>query len=144
MADPQDLAAAQLRRLVNEVAAEGGISPMAAVALVGEELVRTEQKVVADARREGATWRQVADELRLASRQTAQSKFSEDRAAVALPGMSAAAMARRLGNVHHQTVAAHPERHGIIVRTYPGAAGKPPRKRYFLPGDPGLEAAPET
>lgn len=139
MADPQELVAEQLRRLVNEVAAETGISRMATVALVGEELVRTEQEVVAEARREGATWQQVADELRFASRQTAQAKFSKDRAAVALPGVSAAAMAKRIG-IHHQTVAGHPENHGLTVRTYPGVAGGRTRKRYFLPGDPGFEA----
>ncbi|KRF03235.1 hypothetical protein ASH00_15735 [Arthrobacter sp. Soil782] len=124
-----------LRRLVAETAAKTGITPMAAVAVLRDELDNLEREVVAEARSEGATWQQIADELRLASRQWAQSKFSQDNSG-SLPGMSAAAVARRLG-IHQQTVAAQPEKYGVTVKTYPGVAGGRGRKRYFLPGDEG-------
>lgn len=122
-----------LRKLIAEVERTNGISSLAAVALLKDELDGIEHEMVADARSRGATWQQIADELGSTSRQWAQGKFSR-KSAPPLPGMSAAAMAGRLG-VHPQTVAAHPDRHGVIVRAYPGASSKRPRKRYFLPGD---------
>lgn len=124
---------ASLRKLIAEVERTNGVSALSALALLRQELESIEHEMVADARSRGATWQQIADELGAESRQWAQGKFSR-KSAPPLPGMSAAAMARRLG-VHPQTVAAHPDRHGVIARAYPGASSKRPRKRYFLPGD---------
>lgn len=128
---------APLRQLISGVAAQEGVSEMRAAVMLDEELARLEHDIVAAARSDGATWQQVADEMGLASRQAAQKKFSTGEP-LPLPGVSAAAMGRRLG-IHPQTVAANPALHGVIVRTYP-AAGAPGRKRYFLPRDEGNDA----
>jgi hypothetical protein len=132
-----DPTAARLRQLIVEIATEQGVSEMRAAVMLGEQLALVEHEIVAAARSDGATWQQIADEMRLASRQGAQKKFSAGQS-LRLPGMSAAEMARRLG-IHHQTVAANPALHGVIVRTYP-ATGNRDRKRYFLPGDEGGDA----
>ena len=124
---------ASLRKLVAELERAAGISALTALARLRTELDALELDLVADARNKGATWQQIADELGATSRQWAQGKFGPESAAP-LPGMSAAAMARRLGG-HHQTVAAHPEKHGVVVKTYPGASSVRSRKRYFLQGD---------
>jgi hypothetical protein len=133
MTGPHDTVAEQLNLMVSEFTSQPGVSRMAAVRHLRDELARIEAEAVKQARSEGATWQQVADDLGFTSRQGAQSKFSGDTS-MQLPGMSAAEMARRLG-IHHQTVASNPEKHGIIVKTYAGEAGGHARKRYFLPGD---------
>lgn len=131
-------AGAALRQVLGNLISRAGLSELGAIARLTEELERIEREAVAAARKEGATWQEIADELHRASRQWAQGKFDQEVPA-SLPGMSAAAMARRLG-IHQQTVAASPERHGVIVRTFSGIAGGRPRKRYFLPGDEGSVA----
>lgn len=129
--------AAQLDRMVSELTSQPGVSRMAAVRQLRDELAAIETEAVAHARREGATWQQVADDLGLGSRQGALAKYGAGKS-MPLPGMSAADMARRLG-IHHQTVGSSPEKHGIIVRTYHDGAGGAGRKRYFLPGDEGID-----
>lgn len=130
---------ASLRMLIAELGRTAGIPTLSALARLRSDLDAIEYDLVAEARSKGATWQQIADELGSTSRQWAQGKFSPEPA-TPLPGMSAAAMARRLG-IHHQTVAAHPEKHGLIVKTYPGASSARPRKRYFLLGDEGSGVA---
>lgn len=129
-----------LRRLIAQVSSETGMSTLAAITLIGDELSQIGRDAVEAARREGVTWQKIAEDLNESSRQWAQAKFG-DEVKSGLPGMSAAAMARRIG-IHQQTVAAHPERHGIIVKTYAAAAGSRGRKRYFLPGDEDAGPAP--
>lgn len=129
-------AASLLRQLAAETSARDGISRMSAIGRLRDELSRLEIEAVEHARSHGATWQQVADDLGHGSRQAALLKYGR-RSSASLPGMSAAEMARRLG-LHQQTVAASPEKHGIIVRTFSGEAGRRPRKRYFLAGDEGV------
>lgn len=130
-----DNAAAQLRQMVDEIASENDVSEMAAVRMLGDELAQVEREAVAHARDNGATWQRVADELGLTTRQGAQTRFGGEEQ-MPLPGMSATAMAARLG-IHPQTVANNPGGHGVVVKTYPAKAGGRGRKRYFLPGDEG-------
>lgn len=59
------------------------------------------------------------------------------------PGMSAAAMAWRLG-IHQHTVAADPDKYVVLVRTYPGGPDGLTRKRYFLRGNEGSGSAAEN
>ncbi len=126
----QDLAA-RLRRLVADAAAENGVSAMAAAAMLAEELAGIERDTVAGARRDGATWQQVADATGMTSRQAALAKYGR-HGETALPGLSAAEVARRLGK-DEQTIAANPGKYGVTVKTYHAGAGGRPRKRYFLP-----------
>lgn len=130
------LVAEQLQQMVSNLTSHAGLSEMAAIRRIRKHLDDFESESVRHARSQGATWQQIADDLGLASRQWAQSKFGDD-ATITLPGMSAAAMARRLG-IHHQTVSANPGKHGVIVRTYRAGPGGRSRKRYFLPGDDGV------
>lgn len=126
---------ASLRKLIAEVERTNDVSALSALTLLKQDLEVIEHELVAEARGKGATWQQIADELGAADRQWAQGRFSH-KSAPPLPGMSAAAMARQL-KIHPQTVAAHPDKYGVIVRVYPDASSKRPRKRYFLPGDEG-------
>lgn len=137
----QSLTAARLRHLLAEIASENGVSEMVAVRMLGDELAQIEREAVADARDKGATWQQVADELGFTTRQGAQARFGGEEH-MPPPGMSAAAMAARLG-IHPQTVANNPANHGVIVKTYPVKAGGRARKRYFLPDDEGSGTTPD-
>lgn len=139
MTGAQDPVAEQLNTMVSELASPPGVSRMKAVRRLHNELARIEAEAVKQARSEGATWQQIADDLGLGSRQAALVKYGGDKS-MQLPGMSAADMARRL-EIHHQTVAASPEKHGIIVKTYADEAGGRARKRYFLADDEGIDDA---